>query len=110
MHKNNWNSIGIVRLKEIQPHLICVMTGPKRCHELLREKIGRRPIISDRGCVVSRQRPNFPLHFCRRLLRRTSQSKSSFASSKTERGRYGCSDPFEWSEIFAWTYGSHSDQ
>src|SRR5437667_5186091 len=110
MHKNDGDPVGIVRLKEIQPRLVRVMTGPKRCHQLLREKIGWRAIIRDRRGIVSRQWPNFPLHFRRRLLRRTSQSKSSFPSSKIERGCHGCSDPLEWREIFARTNCSHAGE
>src|SRR5437667_4095472 len=110
MHKNDGDPVGIVRLKEIQPRLVRVMTGPKRCHQLLREKIGWRAIIRDRRGIVSRQWPNFSLYLRRRLLRRTSQSKSSFRSSKIERGCHGCSYPLEWRKIFARTNCPHSGE
>src|SRR5438093_6137038 len=110
MHKNQWNSIGVIWLKEIEPDPCRVVRGFESTDQSLQHKIGWWLVVADRRGVIDCQRTHFPFNSCRRLLGRATKRERGVLSVKIERGRNRSSDSPGRRELFGWIEDSNADK
>src|SRR5438093_3690880 len=110
MHKNQWNSIGIVRLEEIEPDSCWVVRGFESTDQSFQHKIGWWLVVANRRGVIDCQRTHFPFNTRRLLLRRATKRKRGVLSVKIEDSRNSRGDAPGWRELFGWIEDSHSDK
>src|SRR5947199_8332676 len=109
MHKNQWNSIGVIWLKEIEPDPCRVVRGFESTDQSLQHKIGWWLVVADRRGVIDGQRTHFPFNSCRRLLARATKRERGVLSVKIERGRNRSRHSPWRRELFRWIGGSDAD-
>src|SRR5436309_11211928 len=110
MHKNQWNSIGIIWLEEIEPDPCRVASGFESADQYSKRKIGRRFVVADRRGVIDCQRTHFSFNSCCWLLGRATKRERGVLSVKIERGRNRSSDSPGRRELFGWIEDSHADK
>src|SRR5437867_11206909 len=108
VHKDQRNSVRVVRLEEIKPGRCWIVGRFESAKQSRKHQIRRRRIVTEWRREIGGQRADFSFNSRRQLLCRTAQRERRILCVEIERGRDSRGDSPRWRELFWWINPSHS--
>src|SRR6266536_4405389 len=107
VHKDQRNSVRVVRLEEIKPCRCRIVGGFESAKQSRKHQTRRRRIVTEWRREIRSQRTHFSLNSRCQLLCRTTQRERRILGVEIERGRDRRGDSPRWRELFRWINPSH---